>query len=785
MMLSILHALTIRPILHNAPPLADSLPKTGVVDVRMLCDSVLVIHYRDGYVIHHQIGQKRSDERVILDHPLNTTVAGDASAYRISSPDDGAFSGGIRPVQVFRKSKGTDFAWFVDSWVNNEAVNTRPDYAAEHWLYLTLPAPLHMGKSYRVQAPGLGIDSTVSLARVGALSDAIHVNLLGYRPDAPGKYGYLYAWQGDGGSLDVVPYVGRSFALVDTVTGHAAFTGRVTFRKGRANAETGLATDTPEGNFLDADVADCDFSAFSTPGSYYLRIDGVGRSEEFAIGLEVYREAFRTSMKGLLGNRSGIDLKPPYVPYVRPAPHNPLKTPGFAGKLKYTKSRYLDRSNPDSSPADKPAVEQGIVGDLTVSGWYQDAGDWDSYPTHIQVPQHLMLAYLLAPANFTSGELHLPEGGGPLPDILKEAGWLPRFCYRLRHELLAKHYGSGGIGLRICGDYFGGDTGPRDVGQGSWQDVDRIWTASGEDPVSTFGYAAVAANFALCLRQAGVADPEGIDWKKEAVESFEWAQTHSHPGDEKAPDYKGYRIYALAALALLTGEASYNSLLLEATSDLTPQTHLNGSDLDGPALYLTASSAHKDAKILDRMKSAVLAMADAEVDSADKRALRWGGDWYMPMLVGQQTTPMVEALAVARVATRTTDPARSRRYFGALCTTADYFLGTNPLHQTWVTGLGPRSPENIFHLDDWYETGVHPRPGVTPYGPWRKDHDHGQGPWDLDWANKSVYPPIDRWPGAERWFSNRCCPMTGEFTVWQNIAPSAFTYGVLCGSSDK
>ena len=90
-----------------------------------------------------------------------------------------------------------------------------------------------------------------------------------------------------------------------------------------------------------------------------------------------------------------------------------------------------------------------------------------------------------------------------MPDILDEAAWLPRFCYRLRHELLRKNFGTGGIGLRIAGDAFGEDekTLPdgKKVGQGSWEDVDRTWAASGEDPWSTYRYAGAAAQLAHCL----------------------------------------------------------------------------------------------------------------------------------------------------------------------------------------------------------------------------------------------------------------------------------------------
>src|SRR5258707_3515727 len=42
----------------------------------------------------------------------------------------------------------------------------------------------------------------------------------------------------------------------------------------------------------------------------------------------------------------------------------------------------------------------------------------------------------------------------------------------------------------------------------SYLDTNRQWIASGEDPWSTYRYAAVAAQLAWCLKKAGVADPE-------------------------------------------------------------------------------------------------------------------------------------------------------------------------------------------------------------------------------------------------------------------------------------
>ena len=164
--------------------------------------------------------------------------------------------------------------------------------------------------------------------------------------------------------------------------------------------------------------------------------------------------------------------------------HNPKLTPGFAGKLIYTTVRYPEWGSEGGNAKELLAHAKGPI---ESAGWYQDAGDWDSYETHLRVAQELLLAYELAPKNFRDGELNIPESRNGVPDILDEAAWLPRFCQRLRHELLRKGYGTGGIGLRIAGDAFGDDekTLPdgKKVGQGSWEDVHRTWAASGEDPM--------------------------------------------------------------------------------------------------------------------------------------------------------------------------------------------------------------------------------------------------------------------------------------------------------------
>jgi endoglucanase len=762
-------------------------PGPNLVEVLPLDDRILMLHFDEGHVVHHERGMPRSDERVIVS-PLDVTAATRPASYRVISSDDPAYARPVSPESIGRKSKGTDFAWFVDRWENGRAVNTRPDHVKQHWLYLHLPRPMVRGKTYTLDIGGLASNGrtwSLRFDEANARSEAVHVNVLGYAPTATEKFAYVYHWMGDRGGLDLRPYAGRPFQLIDQATGRPAFTGKLVFRAASSQQETFHKSDSPpDGNFLKADVYQCEFSSFSSPGKYRVAVERIGASFPFRLDADVYREAFRTVARGLYHNRSGIALESPFTEFTRPAPHNPRITPGFAGKLIYTTVRYTEWGSDGGVAKDLLTHAKGPIGS---AGWYQDAGDWDSYETHLRVAQELLLAYELAPRNFRDGELNIPESKNGVPDLLDEAAWLPRFGHRLRHELLRKGYGTGGIGLRIAGDAFGDDekTLPdgKKVGQGSWEDVNRTWAVSGEDPWSTYRYAGAAAQLAYCLNLAKVVDPEGIDWAAEAREAYEWARKHTRPGDvSRQPSLKVPRAYASAALFRQSGEKAYEAQFLADTADITPTTGLWDDSQYGPELYALAGGKGKpDAAQLQRIRSAVLFTADSiAVEVAAKRALRWGGNWYMPMLVGQQTTPMVLQLAVAHSLSRRSDPARARRYLATLGTTCDYFLGCNALNMTWATGLGPRHPVHVFHLDAWYNGKGRPHPGIIPYGPWRKDHDEGQGPWDVAWPNKTVYPPIDAWPGNERWFDNRCSPLNSEFTIHQNTAPTAALFGLLC-----
>lgn len=754
-----------------------------LVEVLPLTDRVLMVHFDDGSVTLPAPGQS-TRSGVVTVAPIDRAKASSKDTYRISSADDPAYATAQAPTSVGRKSKGTEFVDHCDTWNGSACVNTSPDRALEHWIYLVLPAPLQQGKTYTIDTSTLASNTSTTKLTFDATklrSEAVHVNTVAYAAKAPAKYGYVYHWLGDLGGLDVAPVVGRGCHLVRTSDGAKVFSSTLTFRKAKNNVETGQASDTPQQNFLGSDVADCDFSSFTTPGSYVIVVDGVGSSFPFRVEDDAFRQPFYAAMKGLFINRSGITIEAQHAEgYTRPAPHNPTLTPGFAGKLKYTSTRYFDVSSGDASAADKAQWEAGIKGDIDTWGWYQDAGDWDAYFTHASIPALLLTLFDEHPDHFVDGELKIPESGNGIPDVVDEARWLVRFYHRTRHAILDKGYGTGGVGgARVMGDLWGGDL-PDGVVAGSWQDTKRQWIVSGEDPWTTYRYAALAAHLASVLQSVGKADPEGIDWKAEAETAWKWANENTRAGDGTAHGFvlRQVRMHAAVALFRLTANASYHDAFKADFAVATEKYDDNSRYW--ALLYTRLPSA--DPTIKSKVLAELEKRVDEELAPAEGRATRWGGNLYMPMFLGQGSTPLISD-AVLALELLDGDRAAMK---GRAYTTADYFLGTNPLNMTWISRLGPRYPRP-FHLDGFTKAAAYPPMGLIPYGPVATARDFvpspPPGPWASNWANTDVYPAnVDTWPGHERWFDQRTGIASCEFTVHQTTVVSAVVYGSLLGT---
>jgi len=758
--------------------------------VSPISDTIVALHVNEGRIDQGTTEQ----EAVPYITKLDTAAAALASNYSITSEDDPRFTTVQQPLKVGRKAKAADTLSLF-----------RPEkFALDHWLYLVLPQPLTHGCTYTVIAKGLAPTTqsiTFLFHETTLRSEALHVNQVGFTPDAP-KYAYLSQWMGDLGGADLKAFIGKPFHVVRVSDGSKVFTGTVAARKDNATGapQTSSRNDgTPYSvakrqvvpmNFTEADVLQCDFSACTEAGDYRVVVEGLGCSFPFAIDADAYRRAYYLTSRALFTQRSGIEKEfEPGLLY--PRDNHPDEG---RNAFQYDKNwRFMDHPNHE--------FKITPTGELKLWGWYHDAGDWDGYPSHVGVPFSLLLLYELCPDRFADGQVPnryrhgsagqwIEEGKNGLPDLLDEASWLIQFYRRAR--TIGKEAGvtTGGV----PGGYSGVDS---CAGGASWKDT-RALKFSAEDPQVTYQYAACAAWLASCLdTSAKGKHPDSAAWLAEATSAYEWAKANTKPGDEAK--LGGERMLASLCLFRATKTPAYHA---QFATDLAQDRsfQINEESWSTPNLWEYAAGIYAllpadfpglDAALQTTVKSKVIEATDREfVKTAAERGYRFGVDWCRMHTIGAFSTPILYQPAIAYKITG------ERKYLDVIHTSAAYFLGGNPMNMAWVTGLGQRAVRYPFHPDSWvlidYNSKVYENeilPGYVPYGSCESgDIFAGTGfqfSGDEDFSRSSAYPAVDTWPLSETRFENRYSIMGSEFCIQQNIAPSLFAYGFLCGTATK
>jgi len=814
-----------------------------LVTVSPVTDKVIVLIFDDGYIEKHGYHEGGDMDESYL-WPLNLERAENPLAYLLSSSGDANFASGQYPVSIGRKSKAHDISkkckgWNEEPW---EGAACKNDYASYHYIYLELPYPLVSGNTYTIDLKNVADNMesytfTYDVQHTRAIS--IHTNSFGYAPQARKKYSYISQWMGTMGPLTDDNLIGKRFDLMKLdasgVPGASVHNGTVAKQKDYTEKDNNRSNETPNSNYVVSNVYECDFSAVTEEGEYILAVEGVGASYPFRIHADAYHEPFYWTMKGLYLERALIDAPVEFgLKWAHPAWDD--------AKFVYTHVRTMDLTD-ESGNNQKSNIFQNFDWTVDLSGirgWYHDAGDWDGYVSHFRIPRTLMHAYELSPDNFKDGELDIPEAqvayngysGTHIPDILDEAVWLV--------DYFKNNVGpTGGIfGSRVHPDIsttsgINPDDYPDFVfrdecridGIPSWEDC-CTWIVHGEDPLDSYAFASIAAQYAFNL---GIAEGKTgedytaiiAEYADSAVSAWTWAQANTLGGDESKKNFVENRAAAAAWLYKITGEQGY---LDQLKSDLSAEgisastTNLGESKwavwayatIDGTdPLY----SGTFDATLQSDLRNAIKKYANDRVTNAidANRSMRWGGSMLQPVWNGQGTTPWILPAMVAAVTCSLDGDPDAEKYEDACYTTNDYFLGGNQLNMTWLTSVGHEHTEQMLHHDSEYNP-THPGfiPGIPVYGPrvrcdwfapgsphpYAGDNCYYNNSHDGDFAllDGRLYPAYTDqsnklvWPVHELYFENYGSPPTNEFTVHQTVAPAAAAYGFTAapgGSAER
>ena len=767
------------------------------IDISPITDKILMIDIKDGHICYGAGAGVANN--AIYNRTTDTNAVVAFSSYTLSSTDDINYATARQPISIGRKSKTIE-------WNTVYAAGNVPKYVWGHWIYMEWPTALVQGRHYLLTLTNGLVDNNTARSFVYDVntlrSETVHVNQIGFPTNGP-KRAYLSQWMGSfntptnsEGGLNLSNKVGNAFRLINQATGQAVYTNIVPsgVRWCKTDAETYNTDFQPRMNFTHADVWELNFDGFSKTGEYVVAVDGIGCSFPFQISNESTRDPFYYAMKGLFWQRVGI-VKQVAGSKFMPRDHHPNDIVWrYDSNCVTVSSLGISGFNTKA-----PQVFSGTNPPFT-GGHYHDAGDWDQDGgSHWMIPMTLMLLYDLAPTNFYDGEVGnkykfsvtdtnwIDEGTNGIPDILDEAAWLINFHKYARTNLLAVGATGGVPG------YVGRDA---CSGPASWLDT-RDWWVTGENPTSTYYYAASAAWFAACL---GTNNASYATWTNEAIASWNWANGKNQNQTEP-------RGVAAACLYRLTGATNYQTIfktIYTNNSSLTTAWQGNNFFSLGMSVYALLPAAHPnlDTAFQTTVKSQITSDAN-QMEPRGIGANRAAGSSgmrlahthpYVPFVCGIFNTPTHLFYAVAHKFTSDTN------YLNCIQHMCNYTLGGNPLNMCFMTGLGKRSDCNVFHPDSWAVNAVTNRvyqyetlPGFTSY--FGSLSDFSTGYFDgAEWVtrNEGSYPVLatkpgggtpagvtNIWPESESRFFNRNSIFGSEFTVSQQQRFNIFNYGYL------
>jgi len=675
---------------------------------------------------------------------LDVPSVGDASGFTVSSATDPNYLAPLSAIGI-----GVDRSAVAVTDTGTGAV-------VESRLHLLLPHALESDHDYLVGLGALLAPSGQPMQQPGltitydpnAVSTSIKVNQVGYLPSAT-KIGFIGNWLGDLGPMPVDAF---AFQVVDAASGATAWSGELLPR---------IADDPQSGE----DVYTADFSGLSTPGTYELRVPGIGRSHPFEIANDVYADVYHTTMRVLYHKRN-TSLTAPYAdPGFERAGIDDLLDAVFHPVL----ADYL------LTRGEQPFAYKPIT-----KGWY-DAGDYGQYIHNAaSVWPTIALALDLAPANlFEDGELGIPESGNGVPDILDELRWGMEWALSMQDE-------DGGVYWRVASGHW--DMGlPADVSEPRF-----IYEKTTR---ATAQFAAMAAIYSRLIAAYDSAEANAV--LEAALRAWNFVNTHQvwPPEGElyqNPADYPGGgtyavrsakpdRLWAAAELYRSTGEAAfqdaYRGLLAEVSIDIS------AAPMSTWAYWAIAKSEHADRDILlvERARRSLMAAADIKLErsaqspyrSPKHPAIDFTG-WYNFSVSPIASLALLQAQHLSGEAV----------YLDAATQIIDIILGANPQSRAYLTGIGDdpvRDPMDRISLND---ANPEPLRGLTVAGP----------TWHLPAfrepyasVNAAYWPPEQpttdgdyrsAYPALRRWVDDHDLIPMNESTV-REWAPVAVAFGLL------
>lgn len=521
--------------------------------------------------------------------------------------------------------------------------------------------------------------------------------------------------------LAVAKDIGGEFRIVDADSGETAFSGR---------ADTPVFDTTNEIN-----VYCYDFSELNKSGRYYVE-NGNGRSYPFVIGKNIYKDAFRATVRALYFQRCGCELD--YA---------------HAGVYHHA-ACHLQKSAKIAPDCEKELPD--------VTGGWHDAGDFGRYITPANQCIHNLLYIYELFNNAKTLSLDIPESGNGMPDILNEARWEIEWMLKMQDM-------DGGVHHKLCATNMPELIMPE-------KDESEIFVS----PVSlqaTAGFAAALTAAARVYRKFDIAFSDRLFGA--AVRAYSFAKsnlgvipiTYTETPPCGGGTYGDSCVYdelywAAAELFRFTGDRKYEDDFKEYYKHDFPKTAAGAYDQGGygSLCYCLCENADREFR----------AQIVADIaDEADKRLAIFENNAYSVALKEQNehqesdyfwgsnaglTNALFNMIAAARL-------LKTDCYDECIRGSMAYIFGRNIISKCYVSGFGSDPMMHPHHRPMEADGIEAPIPGFVSGGP---NDRPGQRPWDADGK-----------PSAACYIDHVWSFTSNEVAIYWNTS-AAFVLAYLC-----
>ena len=411
---------------------------------------------------------------------------------------------------------------------------------------------------------------------------------------------------------------------------------------------------------VDQKVWIADFSQVTQPGKYTLQIKGIGKSNEFTIGSDVYKKPYVTSMRAFYLWRCGM------------AVHADYKGSHYETKACHLEDGWMDYTGKTNERRDG------------TGGWH-DAGDFGKYTVNAGVTMGVLFyAWDHFGNKLKNISLGIPQTTPGMPDFLQEMKWETDFLLKMQYN-----DGSGRVSHKLTRKGFEGFVMPQD-------DKEKRY-------FTEWGSAATADFVAIMAMAARYFKPYDAAYAQKCLDaatvSYNFLLANPATKDFAQGDFStgGYqtgdaddRLWAAAEMWETTGNCnSLNDLesRIEKLKIMTEENWDWGSvDNLGVFTYALSKREGKNPQLQAKAKQAIITSANQLIEKAQAdvyaRPLANVYFWGCNGTVGRQAVN----LQVANIL------SPNKKYTETILDIIAHLFGRNYYGRSYVTGLGVNPP---------------------------------------------------------------------------------------------